>query len=385
MHGGQHLRLAPKDRQNRDRTAEPTGPTVLSLIPYPRSPIPDPGSSIGSLGDHQPTLAGPVEGFMNRLQWTSLLLASGIALIAIATLAAFALRFGPFADDPGPALLNRLNIDFALCPPDLVVVSGTNLYRACREPVASLDVQVSSGDIETTLSAIQDEVAVDDLPNGAIQLHVDGVAAGTVDILSCRSYAQDEQGLNLLMTLVPPIAYASEPMTASIIAQPYIITGWPDNRWQATAADPTSDQLAEQPSVYGTVFRCNWFLLPPGSLSERPGLVRSWTATDYLGEPAIHVLGPGGGGDASSPSIDTADPPLADAFDFRSTTDGSLATTGDSWIDHYVLSPGTWVISDRTTGRQALVDVAPGQTSRVVSVSAIEQLATGTPASTPQS
>lgn len=306
-----------------------------------------------------------------------------VALIGIGTVAAFALWADPFGDDPDPVALNRLAIDFAQCPPDLPIAPGTDVYRECREPVAGRDVQVASGDTEVTRSSVGHEVAFDNLPNGVIRLRVDGVADGTTDILSCRSYAQDEQGLDQLMSLVPPVAYGAEPMTASIIAQPYVVTGWPDNRWQAVAADPASDQIAEQPSIYGTVFRCTWFLLPPGSVDGRPGLVRSWTATDYLGEPAIHILGPGGDGDASSTNTDPVDPSTADAFDFRSTVDGTIATTADNGIDHYVLPAGTWVVTDRATGRQATVDIAPGQTTRVVSVTAIEPFTPGTPAATP--
>lgn len=311
--------------------------------------------------------------------------AATVALVAVATVAAFALRFGPFADDPGPVARNRLNVDFAVCPPDLVVAPGTDVSRECGEPATGFNVQVSAGDVSEARSSVSGDVAFDDLPNGAIRLHLTGVADGTTDILSCRSYAQDERGLDQLMSLVPSVAYGAEPLTASIIAQPYVITGWPDNRWRATAADPTSDQIAKDPSTYGTVFRCTWFLLPPGSVDERPALIRSWTATDYRGEPAIHVLGPGGDGDASSTNSDTGSPPPGGTFTFRSTIDGTTATSGDGPNDHYVLPAGTWAVTDRTTGRRATVDLAPGQTTRVVSVTAIEPLVPGTPAGTPRS
>ena len=199
---------------------------------------------------------------------------TAIALVAIATVGALETRVGPFGEDAGPVALNRLAIDFALCPPDLPIAAGTEVERECREPVAGLDVQVASGDTEAARSSIGEEVAFDDLPNGAIRLHVDGVADGTIDVLSCRSYAQDERIIGNVMSLVRQVAYGTEPMTASIIAQPYVIAGSPDNRWQAVAADPTAEQLAGQPATYGTVFRCTCFLLPPGGLAGRPG----WSA-----------------------------------------------------------------------------------------------------------
>lgn len=320
---------------------------------------------------------------MRRTYRTGLLFGGGVALIAVIALAvatALVLRTGLFADEPDRIALNGLDIDFALCPPTLVVRPGADLYRECREPVGGLGARISSGERDVHLSDLEEGLAVDGLPNGAIRLEVDGVAPGTVDILSCRSYAQDEEGRNNLMSLVPAIAYGSEPMTASIIAQPYIITSWPENRWRTIAADPTAAQLETQPSVYGTMFRCSWFLLPPGGIAARPGLVRSWTATDSLGEPAIHVLGPGGDGDASSTNLDGQETPVPGSFAFRSTLDGSVATTGDSWIDHYLLPAGSWVVTDRTTGRQATVDIAPGQTTRVVSVTSIVPLSVATPA-----
>ncbi len=319
---------------------------------------------------------------MRRTFRTGLLIGSGIALIAVIALAVattLVSRTGLFTDAPDRIALNRVDIDFALCPPTLVIEPGTDLYRECREPVAGLDARISSGERNVHLPSLDGDMAVDDLPNGAIRLEVDGVAPGTVDILSCRSYAQDEEGRNNLMSLVPAIAYGPEPMTVSIIAQPYIVTGWPENRWRAIAADPTATQLDAQTNVYGTTYRCNWFLLPPGSIASRPGLVRSWTATDSLGAPAIHVLGPGGDGDASSTNLDGQETPVSGTFAFRSTLDGSIATTGDSWIDHYLLPTGSWVVTDQTTGRQATVDIAPGQTTRVVSITSIVPLPVATP------
>ena len=328
-------------------------------------------------------LPEPVEDRMRRTFRTGLLIGCGIALIAVIALAAATTlvpRTGLFADEPDRIARNGLDLAFALCPATLVIGPGTDLYRDCREPVTGLDARISSGGRNVHLTSVEEDLAVDDLPNGAIRLHVDGVAPGTVDILSCRSYAQDEEGRNTLMQLVPAIAYGPEPMTASIIAQPYIVAGWPENRWRATAADPTAAQLDTQPNVYGTTFRCNWFLLPPGSIAERPGLVRSWTATDFVGEPAIHVLGPGGDVDASSTTFDGQAAQVPESFMFRSTLDGSVVTTGDSWIDHFLLPAGSWVVTDRTAGRPAVVDIAPGQTTRVVSITAIVPLPVATPA-----
>ena len=72
-----------------------------------------------------------------------------------------------------------------------------------------------------------------------------------------------------------------------------------------------------------------------------------------------------------------------DTFDFRSTIDGTVMTTGDNWNDHYVLPAGTWIVTDRTTAREAVVDIAPGQTVRVVSVTTIEPMPTATPGTAP--
>lgn len=293
------------------------------------------------------------------------------------------LRFQPMGDEDERGVLNGLRVEFAPCPASLVVQPGTDLYRDCVGPVDDLDVRVTAAGFDARRDDVTDRFGVEDLPAGPIRLQVAGVADGTVDVLSCRSYAQSTETEGVIASLVPEIAYSVEPMTASIVAQPYTISGWPDNRWQATVADPTDEQLADRPDLFSTTFRCTWFLLPPGSVTDRPGIVRTYTSTATVGAPAIHVLGPGAAADVSQSIADplTTDP--IPTFDLLSPGSGLSATTGDSWIDHYLLPAGSWTVTDRTTGREALVDLAPGQTTRVVSVVAINPSGTGTPAATP--
>lgn len=293
------------------------------------------------------------------------------AIVVAALIVVLLLRVGPLANAEDPVALNRLRVDFAACPTDLVVQPGTNLYRECVGAVSDLDVRVTAEGFAVSRDGITDGFAVDDLPSGLLRLQVKGVTTGTVDVLSCRSYAQSIEPEGIIASLVPEIAYGIEPMTAAIVAQPYTMSGWPANRWQATAADPTDDQLADRPDLFDTVFRCKWFLLPPGSVTDRPGIVRSYTSTDTVGEPAIHVLGPGGSSDLTAPTEPMPGTEPVPTFDFRSLTDGRTMTTGNNSIDHYLLPAGSWTVTDRTTGRQATVDVGPGQTTRVVSVTAI--------------
>ncbi len=306
-----------------------------------------------------------------------------LAVAVIATAAAILLiRVGPWSDPDDPGVLNGLRLEIAPCPANLVVQPGTDLYRDCTGSASDRDLRVTVAGVAVS-PGVSGELAIEDLPAGPIGLRVDGVAAGTVDVLSCRSYAQSTGTDGVIASLVPEIAYGIEPMTAAIIAQPYTLQGWPDNQWRATAANPTEDQLADRPDLFDTLFRCTWFLLPPGSIADRPGVIRSYTSTDTTGEPAIHVLDPGSGADSSQSISDSPTTAPIPTFAFRSLGDGTTVTTGDSWIDHYLLPTGSWTVTDRTTGRQATVDIGPGQTVRVVSVVAITAPGTGSPVATP--
>lgn len=294
-----------------------------------------------------------------------------IAFAGLVALGIFLPMIGPLAKTDKPVLLNQLQIDFHQCPADLPVGAGLNALRSCGGIRNEVDVRLTSDGADVSASTVDNRFSTFRLPMGPLRLHVDGVAEGTVDVLSCRTYVQDDEGADVVLSVVPQIAYGTDPMTASIITQPLLMANWPANRWVANAVDPPKDRLEEDKPLYAESIRCEWFLLAPGTVTERPGVVRTYTTTDSAGEPMIHVLGPGGPVDGSAPNVESSPLRPVDTFDFRSTTNGTGATTGDSWIDHYLMPAGTWVVTDRTTGHQATVDIAPGQTTRVVSVTAI--------------
>lgn len=316
-------------------------------------------------------------------QARSVALGAVVGIVVTTVVVLLLSRVGSLGSPDGPGVRNSLQVEVASCLIGLVVRPGTDLYRDCIGPVDGLDVRVTAAGFDARRDDVKDRFSVEGLPAGPIRLQADGVADGTVDVLSCRSYAQSTGTEGVVASLVPEIAYSTEPMTASIIAQPYVISDGPDAQWQATMADPTDGQLADRPDLYGTVFRCTWFLLPPGSVTDRPGIVRTYTSTATAGEPEIHVLGSGAAADPSQSVTDPLTTEPIPTFDFDSHGDGTTLTTGDSWIDHYLLPAGSWTVTDRTTGRQATVDVAPGQTTRVVSVTGIRSPGSGTPVATP--
>ncbi len=301
-------------------------------------------------------------------------------IYAIAVLGLLASSFGPFAESDGPVIVNRLQIDFIECPANAAITPGVSLLRVCRGLSSDLTLRMTADGTEFTREPEANRIAMANLPVGSLRMRVDGTPDGTIGLLSCRGYAQNDGTDEVVLMDVPEIAYGTEPMTASLLAYPYLVPDWPDNRWVANAADPTDEQLEARPDLYGGQYLCDWFLFPPGSFAERPGLVRTNTATDSAGEPLIHVLGPGGGVDGSAPNVPLGISAPVDTFDFRSTADGTTATTSDTWFEPRLLPAGTWVVTDRTTGHTATVDIASGQTTRVVSITAIDPLERSTPA-----
>ncbi len=296
----------------------------------------------------------------------------GILIVyACIVLAFLAPRVGPFASSDRPVIVNRLQIDFFACPTDLAIVGGFSPLRHCFGVQDEVTVRMMADRTDFTEETVGSRLTMSNLPTGPLRMTVTGVAPGTVDVLSCRSYAQNEGEDNVILSVVPQIAYGVEPMTASVLAHPYVVSDWPANRWVANAADPTDGEFRARRDLYDGSYICQWFLLLPGSVAERPGVVRTYTATDSAGEPLIHVLGPGGPVDGSTTNVPLSGAVPPDAFDFRSTGGTAPATTGDTWYEPYFLPAGTWVVTDRATGHMATVDIAAGQTTRVVSITAI--------------
>ena len=308
----------------------------------------------------------------------------GIGVVyACIVLAFLAPRVGPFAIEDDPVIVNRIQVDFFECPADVAIVGGLSPLRHCYGVQDEVTVHMIADRTDVTADTQGSRLVMASLPTGPLRMQVSGVAPGTVDVLSCRSYAQNDGEDQVILSVVPQIAYGDEPMTASILTHPYVVSDWPTNRWVANAANPTDEQVEARRDLYVGSYICQWFLLPPGSVAERPGVVRTYTATDLAGEPLIHVLGPGGPVDGSVTNIPLSGAVPPDAFDFRSTGGGAPATTGDTWYEPYLLPAGTWVVTDRATGHTATVDVAGGQTTRVVSITAIATPQPATPAATP--
>lgn len=308
----------------------------------------------------------------------------GIAVVyACIVLAFLAPRVGPFATEDDPEIVNRLQVDFFECPVDVAIVSGLSPLRHCYGVQDEVTVHMTADRTDVTADTAGARLTWASLPTGPLRMQVTGVAPGTVDVLSCRSYAQNDGDDDVILSVVPQIAYGDEPMTASVLSHPYVVSDWPANRWVAEARDPTDEQVEARRDLYVGSYICQWFLFPPGSVAERPGIVRTYTATDSAGEPLIHVLQPGGPVDGSETNVPLGGGVPPGAFDFRSTSDGAAATTGDTWYEPYILTAGTWVVTDRATGHTATVDIAAGQTTRVVSITAIATPTPATPDATP--
>ena len=294
---------------------------------------------------------------------------AGIAVITLAILVVLGTvlpRLDLFPEETRPPGLHRLEINFALCPPGPALTTGTDLYRYCSGFLNEVNVRLTADGVDLSRRSVDNAGAFFALPSGPWRLAIDGPADGTVDVLACRANARDAAGTGILASTVPEVAYGTEPLTASIIAQPYLLYGWPDNRWLASPVDPSVDEMAMDPRLYATAIQCDWFLFPPGTIAERPGIVRTYTGIDAFGEPVVHVLGSGGPADATKRPA-TGDRTVT-RFALRSMIGGMTATTSDDWIAHYLVPAGSWVVVDRTTGHQATVDIAPGQVTRVVSV-----------------
>ncbi len=292
-------------------------------------------------------------------------------IYAVALLGLLASTVVRFVESDSPVIVNRLQIDFIDCPAAAASQPGVSLLRACRGLSSDLTLRMTADGTDFTREPESNRITMANLPVGSLRMRVDGAPEGTESLLSCRGYAQNDGADEVVLMDVPQIAYGAEPMTASLLAYPYVVSDWPGNRWVANAADPTDEQLEARHDLYGGQYLCDWFLFPPGAFTDRPGLVRTNTATDSAGEPLIHVLGPGGGVDGSAPNVPLGVAAPADTFDFRSTADGTTTTTSDTWFEPRLLPAGTWVVTDRTTGHTATVDVAPGQTMRVISITAI--------------
>lgn len=308
----------------------------------------------------------------------------GLSIIGLLVAAgAFLLDRGPFANTREEIeTLSRVVIDVRLCPAGTIGV-GTNADAICIDDIAGVSVRVTGNKVDEQ-SPIRDrlDASFDRLPITPLSLSLEGVAAGTTDVLSCRTYAIYADTEEVAGSVALPVSYGGHPLTATIQPLPYLHLGFPDNRWQATAEIPSANEAAANPLRYVRVVRCKWFLLPPGAFSERPGLVRTYTSAASAGEPDIHVLGPGGPTDVSAPTFpdNAASGPVT--FDLRSQIDGTTFATNDNAIDGYLVPAGTWVVTDRTTGQAATLDVAPGQTVRIVSVIAIVPPGGATPAAT---
>ena len=320
--------------------------------------------------------------FRSKRFWWRVGIVVGV-IYAIALLGLLTSTVVRFVESDAPVIVNRLQIDFIDCPADAASQPGASLLRVCRGLSSDLTLRVTADGTDFTREPQANRITMANLPVGSLRMRVDGAPEGTIGLLSCRGYAQNDGADEVVLTDVPQIAYGTEPMTASLLAYPYLVSDWPVNRWVANAADPTDEQLDARHDLYGGQYLCDWFLFPPGAFIDRPGLVRTNTATDSAGEPLIHVLGPGGGVDGSAPNVPLGVSAPVDTFDFRSTTDGATATTSDTWYEPRLLPAGTWVVTDRTTGHTATVDIASGQTTRVVSITAIAPPGVATPAATP--
>ncbi len=320
--------------------------------------------------------------FRSKRIWRRVGIVAGV-IYAIALLGLLTSTIVRFVESDGPVIVNRLQIDFIDCPADAASQPGVSLLRVCGGLSSDLTLRVTADGTNFTREPEANRISMANLPMGSLRMRVDGAPDGTIGLLSCRGYAQNDGADEVVLMDVPQIAYGTEPMTASLFAYPYVVSDWPDNRWVADAADPTDEQLDARHDLYGGQYLCDWFLFPPGALTDRPGLVRTNTATDSAGEPLIHVLGPGGGVDGSAPNVPIGVSAPVDTFDFRSTADGATATTSDTWYEPFAFPAGTWVVTDRTTGHSATVDIASGQTTRVVSITAIAPPESATPAVTP--
>lgn len=310
----------------------------------------------------------------NRVRVVATLIVLAAATGAAVVLALFLVRQ---PDDTLPVPFNRLAVEVHACPAG-ASAAGTNLSRTCTGAVPAMTVEVVADGFERRIEDVTDRFAIETLPSGDVRLTVADAPPGSVGLLSCRSYAQDERDQDALLSLAPEVAYRPDPMSASLLLNPYIVL-WPDSRWAAIPADPTDAQLDEAAYRYGASVRCDWFLLPPGE--TRPGIVRNWPGTDVVREPALHVVGPGGGG---APGLGNATPapggPIPGGFTYRSLAgDGTTITLDGSTTDVYALSPGSWTVTDKVTGETATVDLAPGQTVRVISVRSVDD---GSPNST---
>lgn len=295
---------------------------------------------------------------------------AALVVLAAAVGAALALFLVRQPDDTLTVPFNRLSVEVHVCPAG-ASAAGANLSRTCTGAVPAMTVVVVADGFERRIEDVTDRFAIETLPSGDVRLTVAGAPHGSVGLLSCRSYAQDERDRDALLSLAPEVAYRPDPMSASLLLNPYIVL-WPDSRWAAIPADPTDEQLDEAAYRYGAAVRCDWFLLPPGG--TRPGIVRNWPGTDAVGEPALHVVGPGGGG---APGLGNATPapgaPTSGGFTYRSLGgDGTTVTLDGSTSDVYALPPGSWTVTDTVTGETATVDLAPGQTVRVISVRPVD-------------